>query len=306
MKIVLKAPEERLHEKLLVGVIQTTLDGAVAWPKDVGPPMAENEAERTWGEVHRAVTWLMDGPSKPQIVIFPELSIGRPYQRELIEIAKSSGSVLIAGLDYALDVDSGSARNEAVVIAPSTWPKGSPARNVTVTRVGKTYPAPKERAGLQQTPRNWTFQHDPNLWIFDAGPFGKFAVCICYDLMDVDRPVLYRCHIHHLFALAYNQDVHSFAHIAEAICRTVYCNVVVCNTGHFGGSLVLSPYYESHRRPSYRLEGQRLVGVQCIEVPVAAIQRAWEGNRGNGDDKMKNLPPGFMEHHQLRRRRTDL
>jgi len=297
MTIALTKSPRPLDEKLLVGIIQTTLDGELAWPKRVGPPMSSAEANRTWLEIRRAISWLLNAPSKPQLIVLPELSVSRNYRYQLKKMACESGCIIIAGLDYSLDDDSRKVRNEAIVIAPDSWKQGRPCRRATQTLVGKTYPAPKEKADLEQL--GWEFVHDPNLWVFDAGQFGRFGVCICYDLMDVERPVLYRRQVHHLFVLAYNKDTTSFAHIAEGICRTVYCNVVVCNTGRFGGSVALSPYYKPYRRPTYRHEGQRLTGVQTVELPVAAIEAAWGGEFGTDDDMLKSLPPGFQTQWEL-------
>jgi predicted amidohydrolase len=222
-------------------------------------------------------------------------------------MACEAGVVVIAGLDYKLDAESNTVRNQAIVIVPRGWPAARAGRTATVTVVGKTYPAPEEAKLLRECPREWQFIHDPNLWIFDTGRYGRFGVCICYDLLDVERPVLYRRHVHHLFVLAYNRDTTSFGHVAESICRTVYCNVVVCNTGRYGGSLALSPYYHPYRRPTYRHEGQNLVGVQTVDLPVAAIQAAWEGEPGeDGDGKLKGLPPGYASLVRLERRDRSL
>lgn len=289
-----------LVELVRVGIIQTTLNHEIAWEK--GPQICEEEAQRTRIEIQRAVGWLMGEQPYPHFILLPELAVPRCLLGYLEEICRDSGAVLIAGADYNLDHASRTVQNEAFVLVPDTWPTGRAGRAVSRMVLGKTYAAPGEDRKLQAS--GWTFRHDPNLWIFDSGMFGRFGVCICYDLMDVERPVLYRGVIHHLFVLAYNQDTASFAHIAEAVCRTVYCNVVVCNTGFYGGSVALTPYYHSWRRPTYRLEGHKLASVQTVELPVRSMDAAWKGTRLPKEDVnvLKELPPRYGQSILLERK----
>jgi hypothetical protein len=92
--------------------------------------------------------------------------------------------------------------------------------------------------------------------VFDAGHFGKFAIAVCYDFLDLERVAMYRSGIQHLFILAYNPDLPTFDHAAEALSRMIFCNVVVCNTGTHGGSLAVSPYIRCREKghlPAHRI-----------------------------------------------------
>lgn len=287
-------------ESVSVGIVQTTLDVETAWPPNQSPPMTDDAADLARVELQRAVAWF--GSEMPDFLILPELAMARNDEQVLHDVCKQSGSIVIAGLDYLLDPVNQTAANQAVVLVPPGWPsKGGRGRCQKHT-VGKTYPAPTEEKKLRSSvPIHWSFSPDPNLWLFEADRSGRFGVCICYDLMDVERFVLYRGQVHHLFVLAYNQDTTSFTHIAEALCRTLYCNIVVCNTGRYGGSVALSPYYKPFRRPSFRLEGQRLFGVQQVELPLASLDLAWRNGPAtpDSDDRLKALPPGFREPQSL-------
>ena len=103
---------------------------------------------------------------------------------------------------------------------------------------------------------------------------------------------MYRNKIQTLFILAYNKDITSFGHVAEAISRMVFCNVVICNCGHFGGSLAVSPFQESYKRTVYKHVGQKLPNAQLIKLPLAALYE----HQSTGDStEFKSLPPGFSD-----------
>ena len=79
---------------------------------------------------------------------------------------------------------------------------------------------------------------------------------------------MFRGQIQHLLVLAYNPDLKMFRALADALCRTVFCNVLVCNTGFFGGSLVVSPYYDPVKRTLFSHDGKGLFTAQVVPLPV--------------------------------------
>lgn len=141
--------------------------------------------------------------------------------------------------------------------------------------------------------------------------FGRIGLCICYDFMDLERALMYRARIHHFLVIAYNRDLQSFQCQAGSFSRSVFANVVICNTGHFGGSVAVSPYYLPRMRAIYRHEGADLFTVQTFTLPVRDLvlaQRAQTHSarpeREEGGPLFKNRPPGFpsTEKMELRER----
>jgi hypothetical protein len=88
-----------------------------------------------------------------------------------------------------------------------------------------------------------------------------------------------------------NKDLQSFYHLAESLSRIIFCNVVVCNTGFYGGSVAVSPYKGPHKRTIYRHEGNQLFTRQVIKLPVKELDDAEKGS--NSDFKSK--PPGYND-----------
>ena len=70
----------------------------------------------------------------------------------------------------------------------------------------------------------------------------------------------------------------------------LFCNVVVCNCGKFGGSHAFSPFRVPQRRTVYRHSGLNLPNLQIVQLPLASLI---ERQRGTPDDQFKSLPPGY-------------
>ena len=66
--------------------------------------------------------------------------------------------------------------------------------------------------------------------------------------------------------------------------------MVVCNTGHFGGSVAVAPYYKPKIRTIYRHEGKDLFTFQTVQLPIEGLNQA---KRSIDPERMfKSLPPG--------------
>jgi hypothetical protein len=260
-----------LVEVLTLGVIQTTLDSTAAWNTDSGEPkISASEDRRAWHEIRRAMRALADHEDQPRIILLPELALPRTR----LDRTKS-------------------AKNEGLVLVPRNFWKRTPSRYAARVWFGKRDPAPAEASDFKKYMPPWAFHSDPNVYVFDAGPYGRIGVSICYDFMDIERALLYRGRVHHLFVIAYNRDVKLFESLAVSLSRTVFCNVVVCNTGYFGGSLVVSPYHDAFKRIGYSVDGGKVFTAQCVPLPVRDLDAAIHGFDTKPKATYKHLPPGF-------------
>ena len=289
-----------MNDVLRVGIIQTTLNYKAAWVSASSGPwhesvrMSATEEERATREIRRHLAFLRTTTRRPDVVLLPELSIPIGFEERLRLAAESLEAIVIGGLDYIIDgaADGPTVTNEATIIVPRKLTGRRISHRTETRRVGKTYPAPSEQKKLDQVHGGpVAFRPNPVVWIFESPDLGSFGVAVCYDFLDLNRLVLYRGRIQTLFILAYNPDTTSFHHIAEAVARTVFCNVVVCNCGFFGGSLAVAPFREQYRRTVYSHSGQGLAASQVIELPLAELK----AHQVTGADAaFKSRPPGFV------------
>jgi predicted amidohydrolase len=281
-----------MEEYLRIGLIQTSLDQDLAWDIDRTMPatMSQSEESRVWNEIRKGFYSLKSESenNRPHIVILPELTIPVSKEAELQKIASRMGAVIISGLDFQ---EHGTMiENKAVVFIPKSWPSTSSYGGVSKFYFGKTFFASDEKEYFNakgKMGKPWPAMH-----ILEAGAFGRIGIAICSDFFDIERFLIYRGNIHHMIVIAYNKDVKSYYFLAEAISRLVYCNVVICNTGFYGGSIVFSLYKDEYKRYIYKHEGGKLFTTQILNVPVKTLHEA-QISLSDKDGIFKAKPPGY-------------
>lgn len=278
-----------LLESLSIGVIQTTLDYEKAWSKN--PRISISQDNHAWHEIRKAIRALSNHEEQPKIILLPELALPRTRLDDFERMMCSLNAIGIVGVDYRLDYSRHEIRNEGLIVVPKNLWKSRPSRHGSRVWFGKNVPAPAEESNFPKYSPPWSFIGDSNVYVFDAGPFGRIGVSICYDFMDIERALIYRGKIHHLIVIAYNKDVKMFEALAVSLSRTIFCNVIVCNTGHYGGSLLVSPFHDAHKRIGYSIDGPEMFSIQRVKLFVRALDDAIRGE--DGGKLYKHLPPGY-------------
>lgn len=284
-----------IQESLRVAIIQTTADYNLAWGNPYDPTMDLLEAERVWREIRDAVTPMSQLPTslRPHVVVLPELSIKENKESRVFQLADQIGSIVMVGEDFILD-DKGNVENRALVAIPDSWPFRQGQAKKKSFYVGKHFASKFELKHFDS--HHIKFKPCNQFYVLDTVEYGKIGISICADFYDIERYAIYKGKVQHIFVLAYNRDIKSFYFLSEAISRLVYCNVVICNTGYYGGSIAFSLYDMDHKRYVYKHEGAGLFTSQIITLPVSALIKEQCQNNSDPHSHFKSQPPGY--HYQ--------
>ncbi len=292
----------KYDEELSVGIIQTTVNADLAWPRTGSrPSMSSAQDSHAWQEICKAMRAFQDGGSAPKMVILPELSLPRTRLSDFEKLVCSLNVIAFVGVDYRMDSIAKEVRNEGVVFIPTGFWNERPSRSCTRITFGKSHASPGEVSALKNLQPAWSHIGDDKVYVFDADKYGCIGVSICYDFMDLERAVMYRGRVHHLFVLAYNRDLGMFRSLADSLSRTIFCNVIVCNTGFYGGSIAVSPYHAAYKRTLYSHDGNGLFTTQVIKLPVRGLVEAANGKgrkvliNAREEKIFKDPPPGVGE-----------
>jgi len=285
----LPAAATALGESLDVTVVQLDLDilskRAWSFAKRTIAFNDEFVTEEAWPRLWRALRAVRASASEPQpnsngirprLVVFPELAIPRRYVRTVRRLAQAHNAVVVAGVEYASE--SGWATNAALVAIPAA--ERHPAALSRAFWVGKHHPSVPEHGLL--TRHDIRFQGTRDFIVFDHPTVGRLGAVICYDLYAVETLVAFQGHVLHLVIPAYNRDLTTFDGLSDAAMRLLFANVILANTGRFGGSLAVAPFYEAHDREMLRVRGQHIDTVEHLSVPLAQLELAqrqpkWDG-----------------------------
>lgn len=290
-------PDLKFEEYLKVGFIQTNLDNDVAWgPKsEISLTMKPVAEQYVWQEIRKGFHKLHNHHKQPDIIVLPELTLPLAYKNGLRELSKSINSVVIAGLDYY--IQDKRIYNKAILIVPNKWGENLSSIKTSYYILGKKNPANIEKKAINIYNEKWgtdiNFTPDRNIYLIDAGKFGKIGFAICADFYDLERFLAYKGRVQHIIIIAYNKDVNSFFALAEAIARLLMCNVIICNTGKFGDSMVYCPYKQDFKRQVFRHQGAKLFATQVAEIPVRKLVEDQKRCSNNSETLYFKNPPEY-------------
>lgn len=233
---------------------------------------------------------------RSHFVLLPEFFLPRRLlYRYIKERSIRYKCIIMGGLEYGIDKYSQNMLiNEAFIVIPDNLFRKTIGGNATIIKIPKLHPAPEEMDTLAG--KGYDFKYGNRLYHFSSKKLGNFAILICFDFMNLPVQAILQGQIQTLFVLTYNRDISSFNSIAETLLRLLLCNVVICNTGYYGGSAAFTPLRSpNYKRKVLQINGNRTqVGV-TIQLPVKDIWKAQHGVNQIGDHKYFFVPPDYGE-----------
>ncbi|AIQ42922.1 hypothetical protein MKZ24_13705 [Paenibacillus sp. FSL R7-0297] len=233
-------------------------------------------------------------------VMLPELFLPRRFLFSHIkERAVRYGSIIMGGLEYRAEPypsPTGKIRlhNEAFVVIPDNLYQKRKIKNgnATVITIPKLHPAPDEKNLLSG--HGFEFINGNRIYQFNSSKLGNFAVLICFDFLNLPVQAILQSQIQTLFVLTYNTDVAGFISIADTMQRMLLCNVVICNTGYYGGSVAFTPLRDRNKRQVFQINGNHIQAAVSVHLPLSEVEKVQEtGVTKQGDNKYFHRPPDF-------------
>lgn len=182
----------------------------------------------------------------------------------------------MGGLEYGLDQNpspSGNLRlrNEAFFVIPDNLYLENKKlnSNATVITVPKLHPVPEEEKSLIDN--GCEFVNGNRIYQFKSNKLGNFAVLICFDFLNLPVQAILQSQIQTLFVLAYNKDVSGFISIADTMQRMLLCNVIICNTGYYGGSAAFTPLRDRNKRQVMQIIGNKIQAAVSVHLPLNEV-----------------------------------
>jgi len=296
-----------MKDFLRVGLIQPIIPSKTAWGPGTDGPFELNMykvvAEAIWEQILEAFRAMIKQEIPPNIILVPEIHVAPGYITRLQRLASKYGIMIIAGIDFTKsEPESTRIKNNARIFVPDKWPSSTKSKRSTILTFGKTNFSYMEHKRFRKQisfPNICEPDPETNMYIIKTKEFGNLGLMICSDFFDIDRYVMYQGKIHHLILISCNKDLSTYSHLAEALTRLLYANIIICNSGSYGGSVVHSPYRDRIKRTIYKHDGSNLFTYQTVNVPALALDKAQEidyGIENKKDLEFKATPPGYIKY----------
>lgn len=209
-------------------------------------------------------------------LIFPELFMPSDYVNKYVSTSSQKHSIIIIGgmeWNHHQTINGKKyIRNQGFISLPIVNDNSSQNyyTKAHVLFFSKLYPAPTEMEYLSKN--GYYFENGNKVFLFSSKKFGNWAILICIDYLNLPIQVLLQGKIQTLFVIAYNKDVEYYYSLSDSLHRILLCNIVVCNTGVFGGSHAYTPLRKKHLRNVFQTRGNDVNTAVTIELPIKQLK----------------------------------
>lgn len=231
--------------------------------------------------------------TKPDYLLFPELSLPLAWVDSVAARLCAAGISLIAGTEYRHFAKNEILSEACLVLTDNRL--GFPAA-VRIWQP-KIQPAVREDKELTATfGKIWAVSKIKDkakpVYIHNGLHFG---VMVCSELQNSKARVKFQGELDALMVLSWNQDLETFASLIESAALDVHAYTILVNNRKYGDSRVRSPAKESFMRDLARVRGGDNDFVIAATLDIDAL-RAFQSRVKRwplDNDKFKPVPEGF-------------
>ncbi|MCA9609260.1 MAG: hypothetical protein KC619_26845 [Myxococcales bacterium] len=248
------------------------------------------DAER-YHRLMRLVNAFLVARPRPDLVVFPELSIPRCWVDTIAEALTREGISAVLGLEYFSASDGSGGRavvNEAwlYLVGPT------PRRSVTMIKQGKVRPALHEGLELKRVAGATLRPGALPRPIYELNGF-RFGLLICSELTDISARSAFRGEVDALLVVSWNRDLHLFESIVDATCNDLHSYLVLANNRRYGDSRIRGPMRQEWARDVLRVRGGNEDFAICGGLHVDRLRREQSYVHVADDSFFKPTPDGF-------------
>jgi len=286
-RVVFPSDEDRSHARVAVTSFLTKNESWVASFTEFDDP-----DQRRFFRLNRLLNQVLKADSKPDYVVFPELSIPPQWFHFIAKKLLTSGTSLIAGVEYLK-------HKEEPIVHNQVWAAlihdgfGYPSYSTYCQ--DKESPAKGEReelariANLRMEPRS----KGSEVTVLDHCGL-QFSLLICSELTNIQRRANLRGKVDALFVVEWNKDTETFNALVESSALDVHAYIVQCNNRTYGDSRLRAPLKNTWERDLVRVKGGEDDYFVVGSIKIDEL-RAFQSSLNSRDTAYKPIPDGFSE-----------
>ncbi len=294
-RIVFPSDENRTNAKIAVTSFLTEDESWVASFTEFDDP-----DQRRFFRINRLLNQILKADSKPHYVVFPELSIPPQWFHFLAKKLLTSGTSLVAGIEYLKHKDRDVVHNQvwAALIHDGF---GYPSYSTYCQ--DKEHPAKREReeleriANLRMEPRS----SDSQVTVLDHHGL-QLSLLICSELTNIQKRAKLRGKVDALFVVEWNPDTETFNALVESSALDVHAYIVQCNNRTYGDSRIRAPFKNAWERDLVRVKGGQDDYFVVGSINIDGL-RAFQSSLNSPDKPYKPIPEGFANDMDTSRKR---
>ncbi|MDN5342377.1 MAG: hypothetical protein PWP28_1252 [Oceanotoga sp.] len=204
------------------------------------------------------------------LIIMPEFTLPNSRIISIYKWVKENRIPIITGTEYKYNKYKKEVQNRQIIF----WPY----EDIFTLKISNYKSHFNHQEKNMFTKKNISIKENKSTTIYKSNTYGSFSSLICYDALDLDKYMILQGKINNLFIISHNRDVETYIGVSEMMSKILYTNVIVANTGIYGGSVARSPYYERYKREILTFKGNDKLGFPVFEIPIKHL-----------DDHIKNV-----------------